>query len=175
MDRKASLLCRDVAHFIQYHKPPEVAGAVEELVAKAGSAQEGIPYAYKDYFRALVELAPERAASIVLDAQRKDPERNPVGQVSMWIEGCAFARLIKYYETILTQGDLDARTRTALVASMMVGVWQQNEGRRIEDAKPFAAFLEARASQETDADVRAQLNAKLAELRKFIEQAQKQQ
>jgi RNA polymerase sigma-70 factor (ECF subfamily) len=173
-DRQAGLFSGYVARFIQYHKLTEAAGAVEDLITKASSAQGGFPYEYKDFFVALLELAPERAAHVVLAAQQRDPSQNPVLNVAMWVQGCAFARLIPYYETLLTQGDLDAKTRRGVVGNMMVWCGQQ-DGRRIEDAAPFAAFLEARASQEADPDVRAQFSAKLAELKKAIEQAQKQQ
>jgi hypothetical protein len=174
-DKQASLFSGYVARFIQYHGLTEAAGAVEDLITKAPSADGGFPYEYKDFFVALLELAPDRAARVLISAQQRDPNQNPILNVGMWIQGSAFARLIPYYETLLTQGELDAKTRRALVGSMMVGVWQQNEGRRIDDAAPFAVFLEARASQEADPEVRAQINAKLAELKKSVEQAQKQQ
>ncbi len=173
VDRQATLFSGYVANFIRYHKLTEAAGAVEDLVAKNPSPQGGVSYEYKDFFVALVELAPERAAHVVLAAQQRDP--NATAFLSSWVQGAAFARLIPYYGTLLTQGELDAKTRRSLVGSMMVGVWQQNEGRRIEDARPFAAFLEATAGQEADPEVRAQINAKLAELQKAIDQAQKQQ
>ena len=172
VNRQSSLFSRYLAGFITYHKLIETSGAVEDLLTKAPAAQGGLPYEYEDFLAALLELAPERAAHVVLAAQQRDPEHHPVVNLSTWVQGGGFPRLIRYYETILAHGDLDARARRNLVSSMKVGIWQRNEGRRIEDGRAFAAFLERRASQETEPDVRAQFESKLAELRKAIDQAQ---
>jgi RNA polymerase sigma factor (sigma-70 family) len=176
-DGDAIDLCWSVSAWIDKHSPPGVAEPLEDALRHAPSDSENGINGYDGLFRVLLELAPERAAGVMLDFLHANAKPGFLWSLSNGSRSASLTALARYYGVVLARQDLSRDQRAVVCRDMPDGPCPKFKDvvKRAEDAKPFVAFLEGAASRETDVDIRAQMNTKLAELKKSIGEAQKQQ
>jgi hypothetical protein len=170
-------LTSSVSSWIRKHRPSGVVEPLEAAFRKAPGESETGWRGYDALFRALLELAPERAGRVVLELQHRTPKSNLPRVLTHNLGGwVACTTLVGFYDVLLSRTDLPQDERVSLYRDMPYAPSPsiKDPAKRAEDAKAFVTFLEGRLTQESDAGVRRAVEQKLAELRNALEQAQNQ-
>jgi RNA polymerase sigma-70 factor (ECF subfamily) len=168
-------LCWSISQWLDKHPSPAVAAPLEEAVRNAPTDAENPVNGYDALFRQLVDLAPEKAADVMLGLRRANAKQGLLYSFGNAISSAPLTSLARYYGVLLAQADLDPNQRADIYRQMPERACPKikDAAKCIEDAQPFAGFLEQRLGAETDERMKRLLSDKLTALRKNLEESRK--
>ena len=164
-------LCWSISQWLDKHPSTGVAGPLEEALRNAPTDAENPINGYDALFRQLVDLAPERAADVMLGFRRANAKQSFLWSLGNHVQGATLTTQARYYGALLAQADLGPNERSVIYREMPEGPTPKikDAAKRVEDAQSFVAFLEQRLGVETDERMKRLLSDKLASLRKNLE------
>jgi hypothetical protein len=171
-DSEVQDLAGHLPYWIRKRGVTGVLDPVQKLLLGMPSRAKVDVSGYANFLGILVQLAPERAAEVVLRLRETHTKRTVTVLLSS-SRGHAAPRalLVRYYGKLLSRSDLEPHERQRLYSNMPWGGLKSIEdpAERAEDLRTLVAFLEERLEVEVEENVKSTIRSRLDRFRRDLE------